>query len=130
MSRNDFENNAIYKSSEKDLKYKFFKVLASDSETGESLLNSFLAKFNVINVEKHIIANGDQSFWAICVAYLDKPVKVALAKKVSIFSDFWEFLKHSKRWWLLPIVVILVLLSALIVLTGDSAVFPMIYALF
>ena len=50
--------------------------------------------------------------------------------KASIMFEFWGFLKHRKKWWLLPIVVFLVLLAALIVLTEGSAVGPFIYALF
>jgi len=53
-----------------------------------------------------------------------------MGETTSIIKEFWEFLKHSKRWWLLPIVVILVLLSVFILLTESSAVFPMIYAIF
>jgi hypothetical protein len=48
----------------------------------------------------------------------------------SIISEFWEFLKMRKRYWLLPIVVVLLLLGALIVFTQTSAVAPFIYALF
>jgi len=48
----------------------------------------------------------------------------------SIILEFWEFLKFSKRFWLLPIVLVLVLLGALIVFTESSAVAPFIYALF
>jgi hypothetical protein len=48
----------------------------------------------------------------------------------SIISEFWEFLKVRKRYWLLPIVVVLLLLGALIVFTETSAVAPFIYALF
>ncbi len=48
----------------------------------------------------------------------------------SIISEFWEFLKFRKRFWLLPIVIMLGLLSALIVFTESSAVAPFIYALF
>jgi hypothetical protein len=48
----------------------------------------------------------------------------------SIISEFWEFLKVRKRYWLLPIVVVLLLLGALIVFTQTSAVAPFIYALF
>ena len=48
----------------------------------------------------------------------------------SIISEFWEFLKFRKRYWLLPIVMVLLLLSALIVFTESSAVAPFIYALF
>lgn len=48
----------------------------------------------------------------------------------SLLSEFWEFLKIRKRYWLAPIVIILFLLSALIVFTQGSAVAPFIYALF
>ena len=50
--------------------------------------------------------------------------------KLSILSEFWGFLKTRKKWWLLPIVILLVLLSALIVLTEGSAIAPFIYTLF
>ena len=48
----------------------------------------------------------------------------------SIITEFWEFLKIRKRYWLLPIVLVLLLLGALIVFTETSAVAPFIYALF
>ncbi|MBW1735660.1 MAG: hypothetical protein JRJ09_14430 [Deltaproteobacteria bacterium] len=48
----------------------------------------------------------------------------------SLISEFWEFLKFRKRYWLLPIIIVLVGLGALIVFTETSAVAPFIYALF
>ncbi len=48
----------------------------------------------------------------------------------SVFSEFWEFLKVRKRYWLAPIVIVLLLMGALIVFTEGSAVAPFIYALF
>lgn len=48
----------------------------------------------------------------------------------SIFREFWDFLKHSKKWWLLPIIIIMVLMSVFVVLSTSSTVFPMIYAMF
>jgi hypothetical protein len=50
--------------------------------------------------------------------------------KLSIVSEFWEFLKVRKKWWLAPIVLFLVLLGALIIFTEGSAVAPFIYTLF
>jgi hypothetical protein len=50
--------------------------------------------------------------------------------KLRIMLEFWYFLKHRKKWWLGPIVVVLVLLGALLVLTETSAVAPFIYTLF
>jgi hypothetical protein len=48
----------------------------------------------------------------------------------STFSEFWEFLKYRKRYWLIPIVIILLLLGAVIVLTESSTIAPFIYAIF
>ena len=48
----------------------------------------------------------------------------------STIIEFWEFLKVRKRYWLLPIVLMLILLGALIVFTESSSIAPFIYALF
>ncbi len=50
--------------------------------------------------------------------------------KLSILSEFWDFLKVRKKWWLAPIVFFLALFGALIVLTEGSAIAPFIYTLF
>jgi hypothetical protein len=44
--------------------------------------------------------------------------------------ELWAFLRERKKFWLLPIIVILVLFSSLLVLTQGSAVAPFIYTLF
>ncbi len=49
---------------------------------------------------------------------------------MGILVEFWGFMKVRKKFWLLPIVIILVLLGALIVFTETSAVAPFIYTLF
>ena len=48
----------------------------------------------------------------------------------SIITEFWEFLRMRKRYWLFPIILVLLLLGALIVFTETSAVAPFIYVLF
>ncbi len=48
----------------------------------------------------------------------------------SIITEFWEFLRMRKRYWLFPIILVLLLLSALIVFTETSAVAPFVYMLF
>lgn len=53
-----------------------------------------------------------------------------LVSKVSIFVEFLLFLKHRKKWWLIPIVIVLVLLGVLLVLSEGSALAPFIYTLF
>ncbi len=50
--------------------------------------------------------------------------------KASILKEFWEFLKARKKWWLTPIVLVLVLLGALILFAQGSALAPFIYTLF
>ncbi len=49
---------------------------------------------------------------------------------LDLLKDLWEFLKVRKKFWLAPIILVLVLLGALIVLTQGSAVAPFIYTLF
>ncbi len=49
---------------------------------------------------------------------------------MGLLGEFWGFMKVRKKFWLLPIVIILVLLGTLIVFTESSAVAPFIYALF
>lgn len=49
---------------------------------------------------------------------------------MSIFRELWEFMRERKKFWLLPIMVIMVLLGGLLVLAQGSAVAPFIYTLF
>jgi hypothetical protein len=50
--------------------------------------------------------------------------------KISILKEFFDFFLQNKRYWLAPIVIVLVLLSIVIVLASSSAVMPFIYTLF
>ncbi len=50
--------------------------------------------------------------------------------KASVMKEFWEFLRVRKRYWLLPIVLVLLLLGALLIFAQGSAVAPFIYTLF
>jgi len=49
---------------------------------------------------------------------------------LDLFQDLWGFMKVRKKFWLLPIILMLLLLGTLIVLTEGSAVAPFIYTLF
>ena len=49
---------------------------------------------------------------------------------IDLFKEFWDFIKVRKKYWLLPIFVILVLFGALIVLSQGTAVAPFIYTIF
>jgi hypothetical protein len=50
--------------------------------------------------------------------------------KTQVLAEFWEFLRFNKKYWLLPIVIVLVLAGLLVVLAQGSAVAPFIYTLF
>jgi hypothetical protein len=50
--------------------------------------------------------------------------------KARIIIEYFEFLRAGKKWWLLPIAALLILLGALLVLTQGSALAPFIYTLF
>ncbi|MFC1682223.1 DUF5989 family protein [Nanoarchaeota archaeon] len=46
-----------------------------------------------------------------------------------LVKELWDFLKIRKKWWLLPVIVLLVLVGALIIFGQSSALSPFIYAL-
>ncbi|HET9703308.1 MAG TPA: DUF5989 family protein [Vicinamibacterales bacterium] len=50
--------------------------------------------------------------------------------KSRVLSEFFQFLKQEKKYWLMPIVIVFVLFGLLIVFTQSSAVAPFIYTLF
>jgi hypothetical protein len=47
----------------------------------------------------------------------------------NVFREFWQFLKYNKKWWLLPIVVVLLILISVMIL-GTTPAAPFIYTLF
>ncbi len=49
---------------------------------------------------------------------------------MSILREFWAFLRVRKKWWLGPIVVVMVLVGALLVFAQGSALAPFIYTIF
>jgi hypothetical protein len=49
---------------------------------------------------------------------------------MDFLKDLWGFMRERKKFWLLPIIVVLLLFGALIVLTSGSAIAPFIYTLF
>ena len=55
--------------------------------------------------------------------------RAAGESRTGLAREFWEFLKDSKKWWLTPIIVCLLLFGALVMLGGTAAA-PFIYTLF
>jgi competence protein ComGC len=47
-----------------------------------------------------------------------------------LFKDLWDFMRQRRKFWLIPILVVMTLLSALFILAQGSAVAPFIYTLF
>ena len=50
--------------------------------------------------------------------------------KLSILGEFWSFLRARKKWWLAPIVILLLTFGLILVLIEGSALAPFIYSLF
>lgn len=53
-----------------------------------------------------------------------------VAGKISILRELWSFLRVRKKWWLAPILILLVALGGLLALAQGSALAPLIYSLF
>jgi len=49
---------------------------------------------------------------------------------MDFLKDLWDFMKMRKKFWLLPIIIIMLLFGGLIVFTSGTAVAPFIYTLF
>jgi hypothetical protein len=59
----------------------------------------------------------------------DDFARQAELERPGFFSEFWTFLRYNKRWWLTPIILVLLFVGLLIVLGGTAAA-PLIYTLF
>jgi hypothetical protein len=49
---------------------------------------------------------------------------------MEIIKELWSFMKERKKFWLAPIILILIILGLLIVFGGSSAIAPFVYTLF
>jgi hypothetical protein len=49
---------------------------------------------------------------------------------MEIIKELWNFMKERKKFWLAPIILILIVLGLLIVFGGSSAIAPFVYTLF
>ncbi len=54
--------------------------------------------------------------------------KIADERDPGLLAEFWDFLIHNKKWWLTPIILVLLLMGVLVVLSGTAAA-PFIYTL-
>lgn len=51
-------------------------------------------------------------------------------EKLTKIQEIWEYLKTRKKWYLIPLIIILLVLSTLMILSEGSAIAPFIYAIF
>jgi Family of unknown function (DUF5989) len=49
---------------------------------------------------------------------------------MDILKDLWQFMKDRKKFWLAPVIIVLLIIGAVIVFGGGSAIAPFIYTLF
>ena len=49
---------------------------------------------------------------------------------IGLVREFWEFMKVRKKWWLLPIILVMLLVGLLLVLAEGSVLAPFIYTIF
>ncbi|MCD6416982.1 MAG: hypothetical protein J7M08_09855 [Planctomycetes bacterium] len=59
----------------------------------------------------------------------DEFLKEARAGSSNLLVEFWRFLKHNKKWWLIPILVA-ILLIGLLVAAGGGSLLPFLYTVF
>jgi drug/metabolite transporter superfamily protein YnfA len=50
--------------------------------------------------------------------------------KLALASEIWLFMRQNKKYWLLPIIIVLVMMGALLIFAQSSALAPFIYSIF
>ncbi len=75
------------------MKHRFFHISALDSQTGETELNEFCARNRIASIDKALVVDGSNSYWAFCVGYIDGTEKSAVRSKGRI--DYRELLNES-----------------------------------
>lgn len=53
-----------------------------------------------------------------------------MSTKSGLFGELWAFMRERKKWWLMPIILVLFLVGTLLVFAQGSALAPFIYTIF
>lgn len=61
--------------------YAFFRVAANDPELGTTALNTFLRSHSIVSIDRQFVADGERSFWSICVAVAEQPQSVDKSRR-------------------------------------------------
>jgi len=77
------------------MKYHFFSIHAQNPEAGQETLNAFCGQHRVITVEKHFVAQGDNSFWSVCVSVLDSAEKANSTNNKRASVDYRDILSEQ-----------------------------------
>jgi len=64
------------------------------------------------------------------VTTMDFPREITQMSRLKVISELWQFMKHNKKFWLAPIIIVLVMIGILLAVAGSSALAPFIYTLF
>jgi len=56
--------------------------------------------------------------------------KIKFMGKMSLIKEIWLYLRENKKYWLIPIIFILILMSVLLIVAQSSALAPFIYSIF
>lgn len=49
---------------------------------------------------------------------------------MGLFDEMWAYMKERKKWWLMPVILVMVMVGALLVFAQGSALAPFIYTVF
>jgi Family of unknown function (DUF5989) len=49
---------------------------------------------------------------------------------MSLLSELWRYMRERKKWWLLPVIMVMLVVGSLLVLAQGSALAPFIYTIF
>jgi hypothetical protein len=49
---------------------------------------------------------------------------------MSLYGELWQFMRERKKWWLVPVVTLMVIVGALLIFAQTSALAPFIYTVF
>ena len=77
------------------MKNKFFKIPVSNTVSAESELNSFCSAHSINHIERHFVADGENSFWAIAVTYSEQSNETTSTNKRSERIDYKELLSAN-----------------------------------
>lgn len=78
------------------MKYKFFAIPARNPEAVEEALNSFCSQHRVSFIEKHLVTDGANSFWSVCVTWLEGEGTFSTGQHKKAPVDYKQILNENE----------------------------------